>query len=138
MQADLRPCIAVNGLLLTDKKDRLALDMRYSQAIWAAGGIPVPIAPLGEEGYLDALLDRVTGVLLTGGDDFDMEAMGRGPTHPKACITPLAKQEFDLQLARKVLERDLPVLGVCYGMQLLGLVAGAHLLQHLPEDRPGC
>ncbi|MFT5058665.1 MAG: hypothetical protein ACI89E_001440, partial [Planctomycetota bacterium] len=46
MNLETRPLIAINGLLLTEKKQRLALDMRYSDAVWQAGGFPVPIPPL--------------------------------------------------------------------------------------------
>ncbi len=138
MNHQSRPRIAVNGLLLTDKKQRFALDMRYSEAVWQAGGFPVPIPPLADAAYVTQLLDEVQGVLLTGGDDFDTQRIGLGPTHPLADVTPPSKQDFDLELTARVLERDLPVLGVCYGMQLLGLRAGAQMLQHLPEDRPGC
>ena len=137
MPHDQRPRIAINGLLLTEKKERLALDMRYSQAVWLAGGFPVPIPPLEDAAYREALLDQVDGLVLTGGDDFDTERLGLGPTHPKADVTPQRKQDFDLALTRAALERGLPTLGICYGMQCMGLVGGANLLQHLPDDRPG-
>jgi putative glutamine amidotransferase len=48
----------------------------------------------------------------------------------------VAKQDFDVSLARRALELDRPILGVCFGMQLLGVLAGSRLLQHLPDDRP--
>ena len=82
-------------------------------------------------------MDAADGVLLTGGDDFHAEPLGLGATHPEAVPTPIEKQTFDLEVTRQTLERKMPVLGICYGMQCLGLSAGATLLQHLPEDRPG-
>lgn len=137
MQPHERPLIAINGLLLTEKKERLALDMRYSDAVWNAGGFPVPVPPLADAAYREVLLARVHGLVLTGGDDFDTEVLGQGPTHPRADVTPRRKQDFDLALTRAALDRGLPTLGICYGMQCMGLVGGARLLQHLPEDRPG-
>ena len=133
------PLIAINGLL--DERpagDRLSLPVRYAERVREAGGVPVAITPAGDERDLLALLDRVDGLVFSGGDDFDMQRLGRGPTHPAADCTPAAKQDFDLKLARLAIDRGVPVLGICYGMQLLGLAEEATLLQHLPEDRPGC
>ena len=95
------------------------------------------LAPVGGPSDVKRVLAELDGLLLSGGDDFDMERLGLGPTHPAAQRTPGSKQDFDVLLARTALERKIPVLGVCYGMQLLALVEGATLYQHLPEDRPG-
>jgi len=133
----VRPLIAVNGLLEPGERPALKLATRYAEAVHAAGGVPLAIPPVGGPQAIAALLARVDGLLLTGGDDFAMERLGRGATHPAAQVTPGEKQDFDVALARAALERDLPVLGICYGMQLLALVEGGDLFQHLPEDRPG-
>jgi putative glutamine amidotransferase len=134
------PLIAVNGLYHAEDP-MLRLRQRYADAVRRAGGVPIAVVPHvageGLEEELGALLDRVDGVLLTGGDDFEAEPLGLGPTHPTAERTPVAKQRFDVALARAALERDLPVLGICYGMQCLGLAGGATLWQDLPSERPG-
>jgi putative glutamine amidotransferase len=132
-----RPLIAVNGLLEPGPSPALKLANRYAEAVLAAGGVPLAIPPVGGAAAIEALLGRVDALLLTGGDDFSMERLGKGATHPAACPVPGEKQDFDVALARAALERDLPVLGICYGMQLLALVGGGELHQHLPEDRPG-
>ena len=131
------PLIAVNGLLLETPKRRLAVDEPYTQAILDAGGLPLVLPPILTQAQVAAYLTRVDGLLLTGGDDFDTERLGLGPTHPKADLTPTDKQDSDLALTQAALEAGIPTLGICYGMQLMGLVAGASFLQHLAEDRPG-
>jgi gamma-glutamyl-gamma-aminobutyrate hydrolase PuuD len=132
-----RPLIGIVGGLEVGERTRIVLGARYADSILKAGGIPVAIPPVGGPSDVERLLERLDGVVFSGGDDFDTARLGLGPTHPKASPVPRAKQDFDLALAHAVLARRTPVLGICYGMQLLGLAEGARLLQHLPEDRPG-
>ncbi|MBL8862140.1 MAG: gamma-glutamyl-gamma-aminobutyrate hydrolase family protein [Planctomycetes bacterium] len=133
----MRPLIAINGLLATGERPRLELATRYADAVLKAGGLPVAIPPCGGPSDVERLVERVDGLVLSGGDDFDTARLGLGPVHPSATLTPAAKQDFDFLLARAALRRDVPVLGICYGMQLLGLAEGARILQHLPEEWPG-
>lgn len=131
------PLIAIDGELVVEKTPALQLPLRYAEAVRRAGGFPLVLPPLASEAFLDQLLERIDGVLLSGGDDFETESLGLGSTHPAAKPVPGEKQAFDLRLAREVLERRIPVLGVCYGMQALALASGAALHQHLPDDLPG-
>jgi putative glutamine amidotransferase len=133
----MRPLVAINGLLGGAEKPRLELATRYADAVLKAGGIPVAIPPCGGPADVERLIERVDGVVLSGGDDFDTRRLGLGPVHPTATLTPSEKQDFDFLLARAVVAHGVPVLGICYGMQLLGLAEGATLLQHLPEHWPG-
>jgi gamma-glutamyl-gamma-aminobutyrate hydrolase PuuD len=131
------PVIAVNGELVPGDPPRVSLACRYADAVLKAGGVPVIVPAVGGPGDARRLLERVDGLLLSGGDDFDTRRLGLGPTHPAAKPVPAAKQDFDLELVHAALELRLPVLGICYGMQLLALAEGGRLHQHLPDDRPG-
>jgi gamma-glutamyl-gamma-aminobutyrate hydrolase PuuD len=129
--------IAITTSLEPGERPKLSLGTRYADAVLRAGGIPLAIPPVGGPTDVERLVERVDGVLFSGGDDFDTARLGLGPTHPKATPVPSAKQDFDFELARAVLARGTPVLGICYGMQLLALAEGGRLYQHIPDDRPG-
>ncbi len=131
-----RPLIAINGCV---EGDKLSLRTRYAERVRLAGGVPFAIPPCdaADEMALAAALERADGLLFSGGDDFDTERIGLGAVHPEATPTPPAKQDFDFALARAALAEGIPTLGICYGMQVLGLAEGGDLYQHLPADRPG-
>lgn len=136
----MRPAIAIVGQLVEEPRAEVRLSLRYTAAIERAGGWPF-VVPYPEADDVDAavadLLRRADGLVFSGGADFDTSRLGLGPTHAAAHPVPTRKQDFDVALARAALAAGLPTLGICYGMQLLGLVGGGTLLQHLPEDRPG-
>jgi gamma-glutamyl-gamma-aminobutyrate hydrolase PuuD len=114
--------------------------VRYARAVAWAGGLPLGLVATPGFDFAEharCLMQRLDGLLISGGDDFETEPLGLGPTHPEAVPVPRVKQDFDVALARAALDAGLPVLGICYGMQCLGLAEGATLFQHLPEDRPG-
>ncbi len=113
------------------EREYLYLDTAYADAVQAAGGTPVHL-PIQSD--CAGLLDTLDGLLLPGGDDF----LPPRPYPAGVSFRPAAERqlEFDRQLLAGALERDLPVLGICYGMQLLGLLAGGSLLYHIAHDRP--
>lgn len=135
---DIRlPRILVNGEHGDEANGTVKVARRYLRAIERAGGLPIVCPWVDDDALVDSLLDLADGVLLTGGDDFETESLGLGPTHPKATPVPATKQGFDFALTRRALERGVPILGICYGMQLLALSAGAGFIQDLADERPG-
>jgi putative glutamine amidotransferase len=111
-----------------------ALRQNYFAAVIEAGGLPValPHAPDLARDYL-ATLD---GLLVTGGAfDVDPALWGGGEPHPKVILKP-GRTDFELAATRRALERDIPVLGICGGQQLLAVALGATLFQHIPDEAP--
>ncbi len=113
----------------------MALGMRYLEALERAGGLPVVVPPL-DAAAIEALLDRVDGVCLSGGPDIDPALYGAEPDAALGPIEP-ALDAAELELARAADARAMPILGVCRGAQLLNVARGGTLHQHLPGAVPG-
>ena len=112
-----------------------ALRENYSQAVVGAGGLPIllPHEPDSAEAYLE----RLDGLILTGGDfDVDPACFGAETRHPTV-KTKDRRTAFEFAVTRGALERDLPVLGICGGQQLLHVVLGGTLIQHIADEVPG-
>jgi putative glutamine amidotransferase len=111
----------------------MLLPRNYVDAVQSAGGMALMLPPdplLSERpGEVLELLD---GLMLAGGADIDPAAYG-GERHPQTVGTVPERDAFELALAREALARDVPLLGICRGMQLINVACGGTLLQHLPE-----
>jgi len=109
----------------------------YCDAVVDAGGAPLLLPPAPER-VTAALLATVDGVIVPGGDDFHAREWGeeQRPCERFVEVDPRRLAQGKL-LARLALERGLPYLGVCYGMQLLNLIAGGSLVQDVPQELPG-
>ena len=81
----------------------------------------------------DAVLDLLDGLILAGGADIDPDAYG-SERHAETLGTVPERDTFEIALTERAFERDLPVLGICRGMQLMNVARGGTLLQHLPES----
>ena len=113
----------------------MALGLPYLRAVERAGGLPVVLPPL-ELDRISSLLDRLSGVLLSGGPDLDPAAYGRA-AHPELGDTEPQLDVFEVQLAREADARGLPIFGICRGAQALNVARGGTLHQHLPEITDG-
>jgi putative glutamine amidotransferase len=110
------------------------LPRSYVDAVQHAGGIALllPPDPAAVEAP-DRLLDLLDGLLLAGGSDMDPATYGAEP-HVTTVGTVPERDAFELALARRAMERDMPFLGICRGMQVMNVARGGTLNQHLPDD----
>ncbi|GHF37504.1 gamma-glutamyl-gamma-aminobutyrate hydrolase [Kitasatospora xanthocidica] len=102
----------------------------YVDAVVRAGGTPVLLPP--QPGGAGRLLDALDGLVLAGGPDVDPARYGAA-ADPRTGPSHHARDDWESRLLGAALARDLPVLGVCRGMQLLNVELGGTLLQHLPD-----
>jgi gamma-glutamyl-gamma-aminobutyrate hydrolase PuuD len=110
--------------------DAALVPLEYVRAVERSGGRPllVPPSELGVEETLDA----VDGLILSGGSDLGPELYGQEP-HPETSGVVPERDRAELTLLQAALSRDLPVLAICRGSQVLNVAAGGDLVQHLPE-----
>ncbi|WP_020472904.1 gamma-glutamyl-gamma-aminobutyrate hydrolase family protein [Zavarzinella formosa] len=133
-----RPVIGINTDYFLAGKTYSAharVNAGYFDAVYAAGGLPILLPPLGKEAEIDSLLDRCDGVLLTGGLDMDPRKTNQPLT---ATVQPMAERRDsnDRILVRRVIDRQMPVLAIGVGMQQINVLMGGSLFSHLPVDCP--
>ncbi len=111
--------------------------LAYARAVQAAGALAVQLPPDDHaEDEPEPWLELLDGLLVPGGDDIDPAAYGAEP-HPKTYAGFPERDRFELALCRAAVERDLPVLGICRGFELLNVALGGTLEQHLPDRLDG-
>jgi len=108
-----------------------ALRENYCTAVSAHGALPLPLPH--EAGMAEAYLDLIDGLILTGGA-FDVPPSYYGDTSVHGTvITKDARSQFELAMVKGALTRKIPILGICGGEQLLNVVLGGTLIQHIPD-----
>ncbi len=108
-----------------------ALRANYTQALEAAGGVPVALPH--HPGLAPHFLDRIDALVITGGAfDVDPSLYGDGERHATVTLKE-ERTAAELALVRGALARDMPVLGICGGQQLLAVALGGTLMQHIPD-----
>lgn len=112
-----------------------ALRENYCTVIADAGGVPFPL--IHELALVEDYVSMIDGLLITGGGhDVDPTLYGAQETHPTVKLKP-KRTLFEKDMTQKTLQKNLPVLGICGGEQLLNVALGGTLIQHIPDEVPG-
>lgn len=127
-----RPVIGITGSY-SDENRRLSLNERYFEAIMRAGGLPVMLPQTDDEDMVHDMLNHIDGLLLSGGVDVLPSRYGE-ETLP-ACGTISEKRDaFELLITKLALERNMPIFGICRGIQVLAVAMGATLFQDIESQ----
>ncbi len=120
------PLIGISGNFTNDK---CTLAAGYFMSVLEAGGTPVIIPPYKNESSLMSVLDRLDGIILSGGADIDPEYLGEEPLD---CVEVNEhRDEPELMLVRLAVNRNIPILGICRGMQILSAAFDGKLYQDI-------
>ena len=131
-----RPLIGINTDYFAATKTYSAharVNAGYFDAVLASGGLPILLPPLGKEPEIDAMLDKLDGIVLTGGLDMDPRRNGQAMSNSIQLMAD-RRDANDRILVRRVIEREVPVLAIGVGMQQLNVLMGGTLFLHLPLD----
>lgn len=135
----MRPLIAVTTTMGTGGRHDLPqvrLNVQYLAAVEGPGGTAVAVTPAHDAPSVERLVGLAHGLLLSGGEDVHPSRYGQEP-HPALGYTSPARDEMECAALRAAMRRELPVLAICRGVQLLNVVLGGTLFQDLPSQRPG-
>jgi len=131
----MRPAIGVTIGYDQRRAGTFLLRQDYVRSVEQAGGLPLVLAP-GRAGDATELLGRLRGLILSGGSDVDPAFYGQ-ERHPSVTQVIRERDEFELALVREALERDLPLLAICRGHQVLNVASGGTLIQDIPFQVSG-
>lgn len=120
------------------RRERSVLNAAYSDAVLAAGGLPMPIVapPRFDAELADELLRRCDALVFTGGPDLDPRHYGQAP-HPETKVMHSRRDAFELRFYQHAVGLDRPTLAICLGCQVAAVACGGALVQHLELPESG-
>jgi putative glutamine amidotransferase len=130
-----RPVVGITAAQDEHRTEHQSIREDYVRAVLVAGGLPL-VVPSGRPDLAPACLERLDGLLLSGGPDIDPALYGAEP-HPRLRRVDRERDEFDLALVREALAADLPILAICRGHQVLNVAMGGTLVQDLASELEG-
>jgi putative glutamine amidotransferase len=130
-----RPRIGI-PMRIEHNTDRFYLGRHYSEAVEAAGGVPLHISLIPNADYIDSAVDGLDGILLPGSDsDVDPLRYGQQP-HPALGTVQTIKDETDLLVIKAAERKGIPLFAICFGMQILNVSRGGSLIQDICSQVP--
>lgn len=123
------------GLSVNHKEGLSCISNAYVNAVIKAGGIPVLIPLNTNEYQLDYILSRIDGLVMSGGGDIDASFFNQD-LHPTVTDADPVRDIYDIQLVRLAQKKQMPVLGICRGMQVMNIALGGNLIQDIPSLAP--
>ena len=131
-----RPRIGIT-MRIESSTDRFYLSRHYSEALEAAGAVPLHISLIPNVEYISAAVKDLDGILLPGSDsDVDPLRYGQQP-HRRLGTVQTVKDETDLMVIAAAEQQEIPLLAICFGMQVLNVSRGGTLIQDIESQVPG-
>jgi len=123
------------GLSVNHKEGTSRIADAYVNAVVKAGGTPVLIPLITNEAALDEILQRMDGLILSGGGDIYSPLFGE-ELHPTVESYDLERDRYEIALVKRAAERQIPILGICRGCQMINIAFGGTLIQDIPSQIP--
>jgi len=123
------------GLSVNHKEGTSRIADAYVNAVVKAGGTPVLIPLITNETALEEILSRIDGLILSGGGDIYSPLFGE-KLHPSVVSYDLERDHYEITLVKQAAERQMPILGICRGIQLINVAFGGNLIQDIPSQIP--
>ncbi|HRU54909.1 MAG TPA: gamma-glutamyl-gamma-aminobutyrate hydrolase family protein [Candidatus Sumerlaeia bacterium] len=135
----MKPIIGINANFFRDDDEnlfRIFISANYTNAILKSGGTPIilPVAPDAET--IEQYLQQIDGLMFIGGADIDPALYGMEKKYPLVRTMSPERQNFDHALAVAAIAKDIPVLGICCGCQMLNVACGGTLIQDIEQEIP--